>query len=220
MGFSQECLRKYFPARISCLQSVCHGWRSDVVIFPFRCSECGNHKQLFICITPLLIANAKINHNESVKRHTSYMADVKTRLLFGPFHLSWIYLICHLHICEFVTASRRKYIVERSLPANKITVQRISQACVLLLTQKCSAVKPGILLCEAPTSCKYWKKTSSSSRLRIPSSSVSMTLLACSASSSDVACCSFVFSSLNFSNKPISSACSSNSLEEEETSGN
>lgn len=41
-------------------------------------------------------------------------------------------------------------------------------------------------------------------------------LTACSASSSDVACCSFVFSSLNLSNKPISSACSSNSLREEE----
>lgn len=84
------------------------------------------------------------------------------------------------------------------------------------LTQKYSGLKPGIRVCVAPTSCKYWKKTSSSSRLRMPSSRVSMTLLACSASSSDVACCSFVFSSLNLSNKPISSACSSNSLREKE----
>lgn len=44
-------------------------------------------------------------------------------------------------------------------------------------------------------------------------------LTACSASSSDVACCSFVFSSLNLSNKPISSACSSNSLREKKNVG-
>lgn len=71
MGFSQECLRKYFPARISCLQSVCHGWRSDVVIFPFRCSECGNHKQLFIWFHSL--AHSKCENKSQWICQTPYL---------------------------------------------------------------------------------------------------------------------------------------------------
>lgn len=82
-----------------------------------------------------------------------------------------------------------------------------------VLTQKYSALKPGIRVCDAPTWCKYSKNVSKSSKLRIPSSNVSITLLACSPNSSDDACCSLVFNSLNLLNKPNSSPCSSNSLQ-------
>lgn len=85
------------------------------------------------------------------------------------------------------------------------------------LTQNRSAWKPGIRECEAPMSCKYWKKTSSSSRDRIPSSIVSITLFACAASSSEVACSSLVFSSLNFVNMPNKPAFSSKSLQEDQS---
>lgn len=80
------------------------------------------------------------------------------------------------------------------------------------LTQKYSALKPGIRVCDAPTWCKYSKNVSKSSKLLMPSSNVSITLLACSANSSDDACSSLVFSSLNLLNSPNSSPCSSNSL--------
>lgn len=48
----------------------------------------------------------------------------------------------------------------------------------------------------------------------MPSSSDSITFVACSASSSDVACCSFVFNSWNLSNNVNSSAFPSNNLQE------
>uniref|UniRef100_A0A2M4C5W5 Putative secreted protein n=1 Tax=Anopheles marajoara TaxID=58244 RepID=A0A2M4C5W5_9DIPT len=56
------------------------------------------------------------------------------------------------------------------------------------------------------------KNVSRSSSPRMPSSSVFITLLACSCSSSEVACSSFVFSSRNLENMFNRSACSSNSL--------
>lgn len=80
------------------------------------------------------------------------------------------------------------------------------------LTQKYSALKPLILVWEPPTWWRYSKNVSRSSNPRMPSSSVDMTLLACSANSSDVACSSFVLSSWNFVNSFRSSACSSNNL--------
>uniref|UniRef100_A0A2M4B3Q0 Putative secreted protein n=1 Tax=Anopheles triannulatus TaxID=58253 RepID=A0A2M4B3Q0_9DIPT len=56
------------------------------------------------------------------------------------------------------------------------------------------------------------KNVSRSSSPRMPSSSVFITLFACSCSSSEVACSSFVFSSRNLENMFNRSACSSNSL--------
>uniref|UniRef100_A0A182JCC7 Uncharacterized protein n=1 Tax=Anopheles atroparvus TaxID=41427 RepID=A0A182JCC7_ANOAO len=56
------------------------------------------------------------------------------------------------------------------------------------------------------------KNVSRSSNPRMPSSSVFITLFACSCSSSEVACSSLVFSSLNLANMFNRSACSSNSL--------
>lgn len=83
----------------------------------------------------------------------------------------------------------------------------------ILLTQKYSTLNPGIFLWLAPIWCKNSKKASRSSNPLMPSSSVCITLLACSASSIELACSSLVFSSLNFSNMFSRSLCSSNSLQ-------
>lgn len=83
---------------------------------------------------------------------------------------------------------------------------------IYLLTQKRSDLKPGILRWEAPVWWRYWKNPSRSSISRMASSTVFMTLVACSCSSSLVACCSFVFSSLNLSKRLRSSSFCSNNL--------
>ncbi|KAE9544371.1 hypothetical protein AGLY_001550 [Aphis glycines] len=75
-----------------------------------------------------------------------------------------------------------------------------------------SGSKPGMVLCVAPTWVRYWKKLSRSSSSLMPSSSVVITLLACSASSILLACASLVFSSPNLVNSCRSSWCSSKSL--------
>lgn len=82
-----------------------------------------------------------------------------------------------------------------------------------ILTQKYCRLKPGILVWEAPTSWRYVRNVSMSSRLLIPSSRVDMTVFACSANSMLVDCCSFVFRSRNFVNMFNNSAFSSNNLE-------
>lgn len=69
-----------------------------------------------------------------------------------------------------------------------------------------------MVLCVAPTWVRYWKKLSRSSSSLIPSSSVVITLLACSASSILLACASLVFSSPNLVKSWRSSWCSSKSL--------
>lgn len=80
------------------------------------------------------------------------------------------------------------------------------------LTQKYSTLNPGILLWLAPTWCIQPKKLSRSSRPLIPSSKVFITLLACSASSMELICSSFVRHWRNFSNMFSRSWFSSNNL--------
>lgn len=109
-----------------------------------------------------------------------------------------------------------KFGIGTLIPGRNISNQRAGNPIwenFVKLTQKWSDLKPGILVCDEPT---WWinsKNVSRSSRPRMPSSRVVITLLACSASSSEVACCSLVFSSWNLANMLSRSACSSNSLE-------
>lgn len=81
-----------------------------------------------------------------------------------------------------------------------------------VLTQKYSTLNPGIFRWLAPIWCMYWKKLSRSSRPLIPSSRVFITLFACSASSIELICSSFVLHWRNFSNIFSKSWFSSNNL--------
>lgn len=112
-----------------------------------------------------------------------------------------------------ITGTRPPYIYIMSYAAHeKLQDIKGNLRLFLGLTQKYCRLKPGIFVWEAPTSWRYVKNASMSSRPLIPSSRVDMTVFACSASSILVDCCSFVFKSRNFVNIFNNSAFSSNNL--------